>query len=536
MVSFGQNWRVLKSEGEIAAAAKALIRYDSGLFSDLFPLNCTVDPETVETIRSDILAGGDPLGDAMCIVRSAKTRRKIGQTLTPFEIVDFMVRSAAMKGIFETILDPGIGSGRFLRRAAAAFPKSRLIGIDADPLSVLISKANLDVLGLSDRAELLIGDYRNTKLPEHGRTLFIGNPPYVRHHDIESSWKDWYADAMNSLGAHRVSKLAGLHMHFFVRTGQIIREGDLGLFVTAAEWLDASYGEALRTLLRGRLGGISVTNIAADSEPFPGTQATAAITSFSPRDQENGISFGFAKSVHDLDEANNRAITISRDKLTAKKWSRLTSFEIKPRGNDGGRIGDFFKVSRGQVTGNNKVFVVGPDTPTLPNRFLLPCVTGADELFWAADHYDYRLDHRTKLKSVVSLTGDFSNLDSDEFNMVSAFIAWGEERGAHLSYTAKTRKPWWKVQFHTPPPIIVTYMARRPPVFVRNLSGARILNISHGLRPKTEMDDAQIDQFVTRLNEAAIHAAGRTYAGGLIKYEPSDIAEIPLMVTERVLI
>jgi len=518
------------NEGEIAAVALALLSSDALPFEHLDKMAPPADPNIVDAIRADILQGGDPLGDAMCVVRSAKTRRAIGQTLTPNEIVEFMVRKAAKAGEFTVIVDPGIGSGRFLRRAAAMFPTARLIGIDADPLSILISQATLDVLGLAHRTQLLFGDYRNADLPsDRGRTLFIGNPPYVRHHDINSSWKDWYAEASRELGADGASKLAGLHLHFFVRTGQLIKKEDLGMFVAAAEWLDASYGETLRVLLRSRLGGIDITNIAAASEPFPGTQATAAIVSFSPRDEVHAISFSQARSTSDLDAASENAIAVPRSSLAARKWSKLSSPISTPQDKLSPRIGDYFKVSRGQVTGCNKVFVVGPGTPKLPERFKVPCVTGAEDLFGAADHYNCCLDDRTKLKRAVLLPADFSELEGDEFDMVRAFIDWAENQGAHQTFTAKTRKPWWRIPFHDPPPIIVTYMARRPPVFIRNLAGARLLNIAHGLRPKAVMEEEQIDDFVVRLNKASGQATGRTYAGGLVKFEPSDIADIEFM-------
>jgi hypothetical protein len=56
----------------------------------------------------------------------------------------------------------------------------------------------------------------------------------------------------------RASTLAGLHLHFFVRTLQLARSGDFGAFITSAEWLDVNYGDALRRLLADRLGGVAL--------------------------------------------------------------------------------------------------------------------------------------------------------------------------------------------------------------------------------------------------------------------------------------
>ena len=55
-------------------------------------------------------------------------------------------------------------------------------------------RANAAVSGLSDRTHVHLGDYRALDLPRaDGPTLFVGNPPYVRHHRIAPEWKTWLA-------------------------------------------------------------------------------------------------------------------------------------------------------------------------------------------------------------------------------------------------------------------------------------------------------------------------------------------------------
>ena len=78
----------------------------------------------------------------------------------------------------------------------------------------------------------------------------------------------------------RASALAGLHLHFFVQALRLARVGDIGVFITAAEWLDVDYGSALRQLLTERLGGIELRVLEPTAEAFPGTATTAAITGF----------------------------------------------------------------------------------------------------------------------------------------------------------------------------------------------------------------------------------------------------------------
>jgi hypothetical protein len=69
-------------------------------------------------------------------------------------------------------------------------------------------------------------------------------------------------------------------------------------------------------------------------------------------------------------------------------------------------------------------------------------------------------------------------------------------------------------------------MARRPPVFIRNIAGARLLNIAHGLYPLVPMSDVDLDSACFALNRASSLSDGRVYAGGLTKFEPSAVEDM----------
>ena len=101
-----------------------------------------------------------------------------------------------------------------------------------------------------------------------GQTLFIGNPPYVRHHLLDPRWKTWLIDEATKRG-HSASQLAGLHVHFFLATAKKAAKGDFGVFITAAEWLDVNYGSLVRELFLGDLGGKRIVVIEPTAVPFP---------------------------------------------------------------------------------------------------------------------------------------------------------------------------------------------------------------------------------------------------------------------------
>ena len=72
---------------------------------------------------------------------------------------------------------------------------------------------------------------------------------------------------------------------------------------------------------------------------------------------------------------------------------------------------------------------------------------------------------------------------------IERFLRIAKKDGAHAGYIASHRKAWWAVGLRRPAPILATYMARRAPVFTRNLALARHINVAHGLYPREVMDE-----------------------------------------------
>jgi len=214
---------------------------------------------------------------------------------------------------------------------------------------------------------------------------------------------------------------------------------------------------------------------------------------------------------------------------TASRWTPLAG----PAAPGGGRgrppaghveLGELCRVHRGQVTGANRVWVTAGNPAGLPGRFLFPAVTRASELFGAGG----ALTTTARLRSVIDLPADLGELAPAELALVTRFLAGAEAAGAAGSYIACHRKPWWRVRLRAPAPILATYMARRPPAFVRNLAGARHVNIAHGLYPREPLPPAALDGLAAYLRRSVTRAQGRTYAGGLTKFEPGEMERLPV--------
>jgi adenine-specific DNA-methyltransferase len=187
-------------------------------------------------------------------------------------------------------------------------------------------------------------------------------------------------------------------------------------------------------------------------------------------------------------------------------------------------LGELCRVHRGQVTGANAIWVTDGPHPLIPARFQFAAVTRARELFAAGRV----LPPGVALRRVIDLPADLAELPAAERAAVTHFLRAAAAAGAADGYVARHRTPWWRVRLAEPPPILASYMARRPPVFVRNLAGARFLNIAHGLYPRDPLSPHQLDALAAYLTRSVTTAQGRTYAGGLVKFEPREMERLPV--------
>ncbi|AHH20224.1 modification methylase XamI [Nocardia nova SH22a] len=487
---------------------------------DLIPAG-GVSESLLRVVREKIETGQDPLGSMYCQIRSRVERRPLGQTYTPAPVVQAMVDWASSQGTPSRIIDPGAGSGRYLLAAAQAFPNATGIAVEVDPLSALMLRANVAVLGLSKRIAVHLGDYRTLTVESvEGSTLFVGNPPYVRHHAISSEWKKWLTISARERG-FKASALAGLHVYFFLATARLGKPGDFGAFITSSEWLDVNYGSLVRQLLLDGLGGDSVHVIDPKLELFDDAMTTGAITCFKVGDAPSSMRLRRVDRVNDLGNLSGGR-KVSRQRLAeSNRWSVLS--RVTPKLPEGYiELGELCRVHRGQVTGANQIWVQRRDAVALPDRVLYPSVTRARELFKAGD----RIDTSSGLRVVIDLPVDLDEFDDGDRIQIDRFLQVAKTKKADEGYIASKRRAWWSVGLRSAAPLLATYMARRPPAFVRNGAQVRHINIAHGLYPREPLSNSVLDNLGSYLRTAVSVNQGRTYAGGLTKFEPKEMERI----------
>ena len=484
-------------------------------------MTLAVPAATASSRQAELFEPGsnaDALGDTFCIDNDAQSRRAHGITLTPPWLVGRMLDEVQGRA-FQTIVDCGAGTGRFAIAAALRFPRARVVAVEQHPELVALLRQRVRESGLAQRVSVIEGDFREVHLPLQGRSLFIGNPPYVRHHDIAPDWKAWYARCMAALGLG-ASQLAGLHAHFMVRAGELMRPGDAMCFVTSAEWLDNGYGQALRGLFsatpRLALRGLWLADAA--QPVFADALVSSVVVHAECGEPATPVRTGML-SEQKLQTLRQLDPVQLRDAGRWSPWCRPTLAAVAT----GIELGELFRVTRGQVTGLNAAWVLKGEHFGLPLSLSVAAVTRAKEII---DGVVLTQTGAAQLKRVVSLPADLDTLPADQRDAALRFLAHARNLGADQSYIARHRKPWYAVGMRAPPAAFVSYMGRRPPVFCANPWRASFINIAHGLYPRQAMDGGTLQRVLQHLNTTTDLHAGRMYGGGMAKFEPSDVARL----------
>jgi hypothetical protein len=259
------------------------------------------------------------------------------------------------------------------------------------------------------------------------------------------------------------------------------------------------------------------------ANPFPDAATTAVIATFESGMLPAHIQVRRAETADDVRPVGE-GTPIRRERLTAdSRWTHILRTPRKvPKGYV--ELGEICRVHRGAVTGSNRIWIAEVHNRALPESVLYPSVTKAKELLSAGAS----LDDLAELKHVIDIPTDLDELRIEDKRAVQRFLKWAKAQGGSDGYVASHRNAWWSVGLRTPPPILSTYMARRPPAFVRNRAGAHYINIAHGIYPREPMTQKGLDRLRAYLTAAAADATGRVYAGGLQKFEPREVERIPV--------
>lgn len=496
----------------------------------------TVAHQTIEGRRQAEQARLDTL-------KTAAERNKWGQFATPFELALSLARYA-QKTLGQgrlRFLDPAIGTGSFYSALSQAVPAKSIeaaTGIELDPLFVEVARNLWGKNGL----HVVEGDFTKQKAPAQRFNLILTNPPYVRHHHLDS-------DAKERLKAHlarslhmEISGLAGLYCYFLLLCHDWMEEQGLAIWLIPSEFMDVNYGATLRRYLTERVTLVHIHRFCPTDVQFTDALVSSAVVVFRKTSPSPGhrVRFSFAGPI----ESPGTEAQVPLDVLChSRKWTQFparTNFQNIDRPT----LGDLFVIKRGLATGSNSFFILSEEETKnwhIPRRFLKPILPGPRHL--TTDIIEPRTDGAPAVSPQLFLL-DCS--EPEEKIKVSwprfyAYLQKGREEDIHASYLASHRARWYSQEQRPPAPFLCTYMGRsangkHPFRFIWNRSEATAHNVYLLLYPKSRLQEAlnnhpelaaKVFEALQTVTPGEFISEGRVYGGGLHKVEPKELAQIP---------
>ena len=468
-------------------------------------------------------------------------RKALGAFYTAEEVVDFLVRWGLGRAS-GTVFDPACGDGRFLA-SALAHGADRVVGCDVDPAAIAATRKRLR--GELRRSELVTGSFFEQE-PAEGPPvdLVVGNPPFIRYQRFTGRTRSLALASALRIGV-RLTRLTSAWAPFLLHAVRFLRRGGAMAMVVPAEIVQSQYGiETLRALC-GRFAAVELVLFArnffdeAQTETYlllaAGHGGRAQAVTLRPLDTVaellslDTLERARGTSVPVADEGRIRfaeALLRPRERAVWQHCVGLASVR---------RLGQLGAVSNGYVTGANRFFHrtraealrlgIPPDwlRPAVPNSKSLRGLT-----FTAADVEG--LEAGGTPQHLLCLPADdlFTGAGRDALRVL---VDEGERHGLHRRFKCRTRKPWWRVPGLSVPDLLVPYMIGTAPVSSVNEVDAIYSNTMHGvrLRPRVSVRAVAVGLHST-VALLGMELEGRSYGGGVLKLEPSELAAVPVAV------
>lgn len=469
--------------------------------------------------------------------------REKGQFWTPDWIAEPMVEYVlADRG--GLLFDPAVGTGAFFRAAkVVALEKGFAVsfaGMEIDP--TVLSQALDHGLEWADIVSVTIGDF----VSQPPRTKFraiVANPPYVRHHRLDSEKKAQLRQLSIQLIGRQLDGRAGLHVYFLIRALSLLEEGGRLAFIMPADTCEGKFATDLWAWITRNFALDAVITFSPEATPFPNVDTNPLI--FFIRNAPPAPQFLWARCFRPATDALKRWVRCGLRDISGPdllvivrdlKQGLSAGFSREPFSEDGARylLGDFVRVMRGIATGANDFFFMTAERARqlgIPEKYFVKAIgrtrdVPGDEI---TDETLESLERQGRPTWLLTLSGD----DIEAFpEPVQRYLQEGERLGLPKRPLIAQRKPWYKMEVRVPPPFLFAYLGRRNSRFIRNT--ARVVPLTGFLCVYPKDDDGQerlehIWRILSHPDTVAnLSRIGKTYGDGAIKVEPRLLEKLPV--------
>jgi adenine-specific DNA-methyltransferase len=364
----------------------------------------------------------------------------------------------------------------------------------------------------------------------------IGNPPFIRYQSFPEAHREIAIRMMNDLGL-KPNKLTNIWVPFLVISASMLNPNGRMAMVIPAELFQVKYAAETRVFLSKFFDRITI--ITFKKLVFKKIQQEVVLLLCEKTAEDcKGIRVIECENLDDLDHINFEDINASELKSvdhSSEKWIKyfLTEKEINllkrlrqdPRVI---RCSDLMEVDVGLVTGRNDFFMMTAEQVKKwkLEAYTIPVTSKSNQLkgiaFSGAD-YITNSEEGNSIHLFIPPNVDFEDLPIE----CQAYILFGEEMNYHTGYKCRIRKRWYITPSLWSPEAFALRQVGDYPKLILNNTSASSTDTIHRVRFKEDIDKKlAVISFMNSLSFAFSEITGRSYGGGVMTFEPTEIEEI----------
>ncbi|MDR2223137.1 MAG: N-6 DNA methylase [Flavobacteriaceae bacterium] len=489
----------------------------------------------------------------MVNVESIDSKKLRGGYYTPQPIADFICKWA-IQSETKSVLEPSCGDGNFVESIVNTFKSlnvknseinKRIKAIELVSEEANKAKARVRELGIS---ECIIenSDFFHFLLDHKNEAydVVVGNPPFIRYQNFPEEHRNLAFDMMFKMGLSP-NKLMNIWASFLVVSASLLKEkGKLGM-VIPAELFQVKYAAETRVFLSKFFSNITIITFKKLVFEDIQQEVVLLLCDKDPKIKQ-GIKVIEVEDINELIKIDwdviNKTVVKSLDH-SSEKWTKyfldekeiqlLRKIKVDTRVEPASSV---MEVRVGIVTGRNEFFMLNKEQISQ----------------WKLENSTKKVVGRSvHLKGVIYDDSDFNeNVDNGyPVNMflpeelekeklpleVRDYIDYGEKNDFHTGYKCKIRKLWYITPSLWKPDAFALRQVGDYPKLIVNNTDASCTDTLHRIRMKKEgMADIIALSFLNSLTFAFTEIMGRSYGGGVLTFEPSELEELPLPILNSI--
>jgi adenine-specific DNA-methyltransferase len=476
----------------------------------------------------------EPIAQKLPTVWSEREKlRDKGQFWTPSWVAQAMVAYLAQES--DLIFDPAAGNGAFFDALIKLqITESKFYGTDID------AKVLKSEIYQNSQCQIEQRDFIKNP-PARKFKAIVGNPPYIRHHRLDTETKIFLKTLCRKITGFNIDGRAGYHIYFLLQALNLLEAGGRLAFIMPADICEGVSAKKLWSWIVENFRLEAVLTFAESATPFPNVDTNALV--FFIKNEHPKTRFSWAK----VSERNERELTdfvISNFKQSHFHSLEFVSRQIseaietglsrppqKTTSNENFYLSDFVDVMRGIATGANEFFFLTKrqvENIGIPDIFLKRAIGRTKDV--AEDVLTEtgleNLDNKNRPTYLLSINGQCNFPKT-----ITNYLETGENLGLPNRALIKQRKPWYKMEKRTVPPLLFAYLGRRNTRFIKNEAGVLPLTSFLCVYPFNSNEE-HLERLWQALNHKDtlenLKLVGKSYGSGAIKVEPNNLRKLPI--------